>query len=111
MGSIEQKSNGSWGSKFTVAARNQIFTDVMEVAGLSKTLTIPTLLITPEQGLNRTAWQLQPYQNYLSNLEIKTIAGNHWVFLVNPQEFNQTIAQFLNQQKVNLENHNKIQNS
>jgi pimeloyl-ACP methyl ester carboxylesterase len=98
--SVEQKSDGSWGSKFIVAARNQIFTDVMEVAGLNKTLAIPTLLITPKQGLNRTAWQLKLYHHYLSNLEIKTIAGNHWVFLVNPQEFNQTIAQFLHQQKI-----------
>lgn len=101
--SVEQKNDGSWGSKFTVAARDRIFTEVMQVAGLSKNLTIPTLLITPEQGLNRTAWQLKPYYRYLSNLEIKTIAGNHWVFLVNPQEFNQTISQFLNRHKVDRE--------
>jgi pimeloyl-ACP methyl ester carboxylesterase len=97
--SIEQKSDGSWGSKFVVAARNQIFMDVMQVAGLNRRLAIPTLLITPEQGLNRTAWQLKPYYNYLSNLEIKKIAGNHWVFLVNHQEFNHTIIQFLDRQK------------
>jgi pimeloyl-ACP methyl ester carboxylesterase len=93
--SIEQKSDGTWGSKFTVAARNQIFEDVMAIAGLTKSLDIPTLLIKPEQGLNRTQWQLNPYQIYLSNLEIQTIPGNHWAFLVEPDTFNQTVATFL----------------
>ncbi|PSO49542.1 MAG: alpha/beta hydrolase [Cyanobacteria bacterium SW_9_44_58] len=92
---LERKSDGRWGSKFTVAARNGIFKEVMEVEGLSQRLTIPTLLITPKKGLNRTKWQLQPYQKCLPNLEIATMPGNHWAFLQAPEAFNQTVAQFL----------------
>ena len=92
---IEPKADGTWGSKFTTTARNQIFTDVMQQTGLIKPLTIPSLFIQPTQGLNRTQWQLKPYKKYLQNLEIKQLNGNHWVFLVNPQEFNQAIADFL----------------
>ncbi len=92
---IEPKNDGTWGSKFTIAARNQIFTDVMMQSGLSKSLDIPTLFIQPTQGLNRTQWQLQPYDNYLQNLQIEQVSGNHWVFLVNPDEFNRTVAKFL----------------
>ena len=96
--SIEPKYDGTWGSKFTVAARNQIFTDVMQRSGLTKPLAIPSLFIQPTEGLNRTQWQLEPYRRYLSNLEIKQVAGNHWVFLVNPDEFNCQVAEFLRQQ-------------
>jgi pimeloyl-ACP methyl ester carboxylesterase len=98
--SLEQKSDGKWGSKFTVPARNQIFFDVMTVDGLTKPLNIPSLLIKPKQGLNRFQWQLQPYQKYLSSLEIREIAGNHWTFLVNPAEFNQTVSEFLDRYKL-----------
>lgn len=93
---IEPKSDGIWGSKFTVAARNQIFTDVMQRSGLTKSLTIPSLFIQPTEGLNRTKWQLKPYNTYLQNLEIKQVSGNHWAFLVNPDEFNRLVAEFLN---------------
>jgi pimeloyl-ACP methyl ester carboxylesterase len=93
--SLEEKSDGSWGSKFTIAARNEIFLDVMTVAGLTKTINIPCLFIKPKQGLNRTQWQLKPYQKYLSQLQIKEISGNHWAFLVNPPEFNQAVKEFL----------------
>ncbi|MGF1542063.1 MAG: alpha/beta fold hydrolase [Pleurocapsa sp.] len=92
---IEPKNNGTWGSKFTIAARNQIFTDVMMQSGLSKSLDIPTLFVQPTKGLNRTQWQLQPYYNYLKNLKITQVAGNHWIFLVNPNDFNQAVAEFL----------------
>ena len=97
-GTIEPKQDGTWGSKFTVAARNQIFTDVMQTAGLTKTLNIPALFIQPTKGLNRLQWQLQPYHFYLPNLAIEQISGNHWVFLVNPHEFNQAVANFLTDQ-------------
>lgn len=100
--SIEQKSDGTWGSKFTVAARDRIFEDVMQVDGLTGELTIPTLLIAPEKGLNRTAWQLKPYRTYLLNLEIKEVPGNHWTFLVEPEIFNQTIVSFLAQRQSSL---------
>lgn len=95
---IEPKPDGTWGSKFTVAARDQIFEDVMQQAGLTKPLSIPTLFIKPTHGLNRTQWQLKPYHKYLTNLEIKQVAGNHWVFLVNPEEFNREVAEFLKRQ-------------
>jgi pimeloyl-ACP methyl ester carboxylesterase len=97
---VEQKADGSWSSKFTLAARGEIFEDVMEVAGLTKTLDIPSLLILPQQGLNRTAWQIQSYKTYLSSLEIKKIPGNHWAFLGEPDSFNQAIAEFLSFQKI-----------
>ncbi|MEC4804313.1 MAG: alpha/beta hydrolase [Jaaginema sp. PMC 1079.18] len=93
--SIEQKKDGTWGSKFTVAARNQIFEDVMLVSGLTKSLQIPTLFIQPQAGLNRTQWQLKPYQTYLENLKIVQVPGNHWAFLVEPEPFNQTVLDFL----------------
>ena len=99
--SIEQKKDGTWGSKFTVAARNQIFTDVMQTTGLTRPLDIPGLFIQPTKGLNRTNWQLQPYRRYLRNLEIKRINGNHWVFLVNPEEFNLAVASFLRKHNYN----------
>jgi pimeloyl-ACP methyl ester carboxylesterase len=92
---VEQKADGSWSSKFTLAARGEIFEDVMGVAGLTKTLDIPSLLILPQQGLNRTAWQIQSYKTHLSSLEIKKIPGNHWAFLGEPDSFNQAIAEFL----------------
>lgn len=96
---IEQKADGSWSGKFTLSARGEIFEDVMGFAGLTKTLDIPSLLILPQQGLNRTAWQIQSYKKYLTSLEIKKIPGNHWAFLGEPETFNQAVAEFLSVQK------------
>lgn len=93
--SIEPKADGTWGSKFTISARNQIFTDVMKRSGLTKPLTMPSLFIQHSAGLNRTQWQLKPYRRYLSNLEIKQVPGNHWAFLVSPETFNREVAEFL----------------
>ncbi|MCA2692698.1 MULTISPECIES: alpha/beta hydrolase [unclassified Microcystis] len=92
---IEQKADGSWSSKFTLSARGEIFEDVMGFAGLTKALDIPSLLILPQQGLNRTTWQIQSYKKYLTSLEIKKIPGNHWAFLGKPETFNQAVAEFL----------------
>lgn len=92
---MEQKSDGRWGSKFVIQARDEIFADVMEVAGLTTPIAIPTLFIQPEQGLNRMAWQLQPYKTYLQNLEIVQVPGHHWCFLVEPVAFNLAVATFL----------------
>lgn len=92
---MEQKPDGRWGSKFVVQARDQIFDDVMQVAGLTAPITIPTLFVQPEQGLNRTAWQLKPYRTYLQNLQIVSVPGHHWCFLVEPDAFNQTVSKFL----------------
>ena len=96
--SIEPKQDGTWGSKFTAAARDGIFTDVMQQSGLTKPLLVPSLFIQPTEGLNRTRWQLKPYRRYLSDLEIRQVSGNHWVFLVNPDEFNREVARFLDRQ-------------
>ena len=100
--SIEPKPDGTWGSKFSVAARNQIFTDVMQQSGLTKPLAMPCLFIQPTKGLNRTQWQLKPYRQYLTDLEIQQISGNHWVFLVNPNDFNQEVTKFLERQNDSL---------
>lgn len=96
---IEQKADGSWSSKFALSARREIFEDVMGFAGLTKALDIPSLLILPQQGLNRTAWQIQSYKKYLTSLEIKKIPGNHWAFLGEPETFNQAVAEFLSVQE------------
>ncbi|MEG3932056.1 MULTISPECIES: alpha/beta hydrolase [unclassified Microcoleus] len=92
---IEEKSDGSWGSKFAIAARNQIFTEVMKVAGLTENIDIPTLFVQPEKGVNRMDWQMQPYKRYLKNLTVAKVPGNHWSFLTQPETFNQTVADFL----------------
>jgi pimeloyl-ACP methyl ester carboxylesterase len=92
---LEQKPDGRWGSKFVIQARDEIFADVMQVAGLTIPIAIPTLFVQPEQGLNRTEWQLKPYKTYLKNLRIVQVPGNHWCFLVEPEAFNQAIATFL----------------
>jgi pimeloyl-ACP methyl ester carboxylesterase len=97
---IEQKADGSWSGKFTLSARGEIFEDVMGFAGLTKALDIPSLLILPQQGLNRTAWQIQSYKKYLTSLEIKKIPGNHWAFLGEPESFNQAVAEFLSVQEI-----------
>ena len=96
---IEQKADGRWGSKLAVQARDQVFDDVLQVAGLTVPLDMPTLFVQPDQGLNRRQWQLKPYQTYLQQLQICQVPGNHWPFLVQPTEFNQAIANFLAQQQ------------
>jgi pimeloyl-ACP methyl ester carboxylesterase len=92
---IEQKTDGTWGSKFTIAARDGIFNAVMEVPGFIHPVDTPTLFIQPEKGVNRQNWQIQPYKTNLKNLLIRQVPGNHWPFLTNPIEFNQTVAVFL----------------
>lgn len=92
---MEQKADGRWGSKFVAQARDEIFEEVGKVAGLTEPLEIPTLFLQPEQGLNRTQWQLQPYRTHLKNLRIQIVPGNHWCFLVEPDAFNRAVATFL----------------
>ena len=92
---IEQKADGTWGSKFTIAARDGIFDAVMEVPGLIHSVDTPALFIQPEKGVNRQNWQIQPYKTNLKNLNLCQVPGNHWPFLTNPTEFNQTVAAFL----------------
>jgi pimeloyl-ACP methyl ester carboxylesterase len=96
---IEQKPDGSWGSKFTIAARDGIFDDVLRVAGFTVPLDIPSLFIQPQRGVNRQEWQLKPYKTYLKNFSICQVPGNHWPFLTHPEAFNQTVKTFLAQHK------------
>ena len=95
---IEQKPDKTWGSKFTIPARDGIFAAVMEVPGFINPVDTPALFIQPEKGVNRQNWQIQPYKTNLTNLTLKKVPGNHWAFLTNPEEFNQTVATFLAQQ-------------
>ncbi|MDB9458085.1 alpha/beta hydrolase [Dolichospermum circinale CS-1225] len=96
---IAQKPDGTWGSKFTIAARDGIFDAVMEVPGFIHPVDTPALFIQPEKGVNRQNWQIQPYKTNLKNLLIRQVPGNHWPFLTNPTEFNQIVASFLAAQK------------
>ncbi|NJM18793.1 MAG: alpha/beta hydrolase [Richelia sp. SM1_7_0] len=93
--SIEQKVDGNWGSKFTIAARDGIFEQVMRVPGLTESVNIPTLFVQPQKGVNRQNWQLKPYKTYLKNLQISQLPGNHWCFMTQPESFNQTIETFI----------------
>jgi pimeloyl-ACP methyl ester carboxylesterase len=96
---IEQKPDGTWGSKFTIPARDGIFEEVMQVPGFTVPIDIPTLFVQPEQGLNRKDWQLKPYKTYLKNLRLCIVPGNHWAFLTKPDTFNQTVRDFLQEQR------------
>lgn len=93
--SVEQKPDGRWGSKFTIAARNGIFEDVLKVPGLTRPIEVPTMFIQPEKGVNRFEWQLKPYKQYLKNLTLQSVPGNHWAFLGEPIAFNQAVERFL----------------
>jgi len=92
---MEQKPDGRWGSKFAIAARNGVFEDIVQLAGLTEPLAVPTCLLLPETGLNRTVWQIRPYKRYLTDLTIESIPGNHWPHLVAPEPFQRSVAEFL----------------
>ncbi|GAX34646.1 alpha/beta hydrolase fold protein [Nodularia sp. NIES-3585] len=92
---IEQKLDGSWGSKFTIAARDRIFSDVMCVPGFIYPVDTPALFVQPEAGLNRQNWQIKPYKTHLKNFRLCQVPGNHWPFLTQPEAFNRTVAAFL----------------
>ncbi|MBP0018442.1 MAG: alpha/beta hydrolase [Cyanobacteria bacterium SBLK] len=92
---IEEKSDGTWGSKFVIPARDGIFEEVMNVPGLTQYLDLPALFIQPKGGVNRTEIQLKPYKTYLTQLQIRKVPSHHWAFLSEPEIFNQTVASFL----------------
>jgi len=92
---IEQKADGQWGSKFALAARDGIFEDLVRDRGLTDAVVVPSLLIRPERGLNRFAWQLRPYYDYFADLQVVAVPGNHWAFLSDPEPFDRTVKQFL----------------
>jgi pimeloyl-ACP methyl ester carboxylesterase len=87
-----QQADGQWRSKFAIAARNGVFDDILQTAGLTAPLPTPTTLLLPQAGLNRMAWQTRPYHQYLTQLQVQTIPGNHWPHLVEPVAFNAAIA-------------------
>ncbi len=95
---IEQKPDGTWASKCTIEARNEIFAEVMRVPGLTEPIQIPTLFVQPEKGVNRMEWQLKPYKTYLKKLRICQAPGNHWPFIVEPAAFNRIVEEFLAEQ-------------
>lgn len=93
--SIVPLENGQCQSKFVHTARNGVFADMVTTPGLTRSLSIPALLVIPTGGINRTAWQLQPYHAHLQQLEVTKVPGNHWCFLVEPDAFNQTVSKFI----------------
>ena len=92
---VEKKADGTWRSKFPVAARDGIFEDVMSFTSFTKQVEVPTLLVKFDMGLNRSQWQFKPYYKYLTKLEVRELPGNHWGFLTYPAEFNREIRNYL----------------
>jgi len=92
---LEHKPDGTWGSKFAAAARNGVFEDILNRAGLTEPLAVPTHLLLPRAGLNRMAWQTRPYYCYLPALRVHHLPGNHWPHLVEPEALNAAIATIL----------------
>ena len=93
--SVEVQPDRTWRSKFPLTARDLIFDEIMLVAGLTKAIAIPTLFVQPQNGLNRSVWQLQPYKRYCQNLQICEVPSHHWAFLAEPEPFNKVILEFL----------------
>ncbi|MBV5260524.1 alpha/beta hydrolase [Synechococcus moorigangaii CMS01] len=94
--SFFKNADGTWTSKFVKRACDEILLDILRVNGLTQPLTMPSLFVQPEGGLNRLEFQLKPYRQYLTNLQWQKVPGNHWAHLVEPGAFNQAIANFLN---------------
>lgn len=92
---MRQTSQGQWVSKFSVAARNGVFDDTLRLAGLTERLETRTCLVLPQDGLNQRAFQLKPYEQYLSALTTVTVPGNHWPHLVEPAAFGRAVLDFL----------------
>ena len=98
--SVDQKTDGSWGSKFSLEARNGVFLDTFEVSGLIDTVDVPCQVLLPKDGLNRRPWQIKPYKTHLPQLTLQTIAGNHWPHLVEAEQFNCTIQKILSHEAI-----------
>ena len=93
--SFLENPDGTWTSKFVKRACDEILLDILRVNGLTEPLTMPSLFVQPEGGLNRLEFQLKPYRHYLTNLQWQKVPGNHWAHMVEPEAFNQAIANFL----------------
>lgn len=92
---MEETPDGRWRSKFTVAARNGVFDDMLRTDGLTDTLDVPTTLLLPERGLNKTKGQLAAYRRHVPDLAVHRIPGNHWPHLVEPAAFGATLERVL----------------
>lgn len=90
-----QLADGQWTSKFVTVARNEIFEDSMVRDGFTRSRDLPSLLILPEAGLNRMAWQTAPCDRFLTQLETVQVPGNHWAMVGEPAAFTATLNQFL----------------
>jgi len=88
--------DGRCRGKLSLDARDGIFDAVLHEAALIRPLSVPSLLILPEGGLNRFSWQTASIRRYLKNLEVRSVPGNHWCHLVEPDAFNAAIAAYLN---------------
>jgi pimeloyl-ACP methyl ester carboxylesterase len=93
--SLIQNPDGTCQSKFVLPARDEIFSAVMTEAGLTQPLSLPSLLVLPEKGLNRMGWQTASIRKFLTPLQISSVPGNHWCHLVQPEAFELAIASFL----------------
>ncbi|MEY2983978.1 MAG: hypothetical protein RLZZ568_595 [Cyanobacteriota bacterium] len=92
---LQQQPDQTWTSKFSRQARDEVFEQVMSVPGLTETLAQPCLLVRPSRGVNRGDWQITPFKRYFSKLTVAEVVGNHWSFLVDPEQFNPLVAKFL----------------
>jgi hypothetical protein len=72
-----------------------VFEDVLGIAGFQKSVSLPTLLILPEQGLNQFAWQTRDFHQFCERLTVQTVPGNHWPFLNDPIGFAEAIDRWL----------------
>lgn len=93
--SFLENPDGTWTSKFVKRACDEILLDILRINGLTQPLTMPSLFVQPEGGLNRLEFQLKPYRQYLTKLQWQKVPGNHWAHMVAPEAFNQAIANFL----------------
>ncbi len=93
--SVEEKENGQWGSKFTLAAREPMFEAVIQTAGFTQEIEIPTLLIPATEGINTSERQLTPYRQFVQQLEIVPMESHHWPFLADPARFKTVVSDFL----------------
>lgn len=90
-----QAPDGTWRSRFAVAARDGVFDDMLRTDGLTARLDVPTTLLLPEGGLNKTAWQTAVYRRHVPRLEIVSIPGNHWPHLLAPDTFHRAVDEAL----------------
>ncbi len=92
---IEQKPDGTWGSRFCAAARDGVFEACLFEAAITAPLATPVLLLLPEQGLNRSRRQIRSLLTYAEQLQVTPLPGNHWVQMTEPMACAVTVDTFL----------------